>query len=163
MKLYICLYVCVLNCFSHVWLSATPWIIAHQTSLSVRFSRQEYWNGSPYPPPDDLCAPLGNLPHPGIKPVSLTSPKLTGGFFTTRFTLELIFPSVYLQLMISLLCNASAYLFAHFHLDCLPLLLFCRDLKIYSEFWWFICWTCCKYLPVFGQSFHILYEIFWWT
>ena len=39
-------------------------------------SRQEYWSGLPFPPPEDL-------PHPGIKPMSLTSPALAGGFFTT--------------------------------------------------------------------------------
>ena len=42
----------------------------------MRFSRQEYWSGLPCPPP-------GDLPNPGIKPTSLTSPALAGGFFTT--------------------------------------------------------------------------------
>ena len=40
--------------------SATPWIIAHQ-ALSMGFSSQEYWSGSPFPSP-------GDLPNPGIKP-----------------------------------------------------------------------------------------------
>ena len=39
------------------------------------FSRQEYWSGLPYPPPGDLS-------DPGIKPTSLTSLALAGGFFT---------------------------------------------------------------------------------
>ena len=43
-------------------------------------SRQEYWSGLPCPPP-------GNLPHPGIKPRSLTLPALAGGFFTSSTTL----------------------------------------------------------------------------
>ena len=43
------------------------------------FSRQEYWSGLPCPPP-------GNLPDPGIKPASLKSPALAGGFFTTSAT-----------------------------------------------------------------------------
>ena len=30
---------------SHVWLFATPWTVAHQASLSMNFSRQEYWSG----------------------------------------------------------------------------------------------------------------------
>ena len=38
--------------------------------------RQAYWSRLPYPPP-------GDLPHPGVKPMSLTSPVLAGGFFTT--------------------------------------------------------------------------------
>ena len=43
------------------------------------FSRQEYWNGLPCPPP-------GDLPDPGIKPMSLMSPALVGRFFTTGAT-----------------------------------------------------------------------------
>ena len=46
-------------------------------SLSMRFSRQEYWSGFPFPP-------LRDLPDPGIKPASLMSPALAGGFFTTE-------------------------------------------------------------------------------
>ena len=44
------------------------------------FSRQEYWSGLPCPSP-------GDFPNPGIEPVSLRSPALAGGFFTTRATL----------------------------------------------------------------------------
>ena len=40
------------------------------------FPWQEYWSGLPFPSP-------GDLPNPGIKPVSLVSPALAGGFFTT--------------------------------------------------------------------------------
>ena len=50
--------------------------LAPQAPLSMGFSRQEHWSGFPCPPP-------GDLPHPGIKPVSLTPPALSGGFFTT--------------------------------------------------------------------------------
>ena len=42
---------------------ATPWTVACQAPLSVRFSRQEYWSGLPFPSP-------GDLPHPGIEPRS---------------------------------------------------------------------------------------------
>ena len=65
----------------HVQLFGTPWIppgsmyIAHQAFLSMGFSRQEYWSGLLYPPP-------GDLPSPGLELESLTSPALTGGFFT---------------------------------------------------------------------------------
>ena len=48
---------------SHVQLFATPWTVAHQAPLSVGISRQEYWSGLPFPSP-------GNLPNPGIEPVS---------------------------------------------------------------------------------------------
>ena len=36
---------CMLSCFSHVWLFLTPWTVADQAPLSMRFSRQEYWDG----------------------------------------------------------------------------------------------------------------------
>ena len=47
----------------------------------MRFSRQEYWS-------ELLCPPPGDLPHPGIEPVSLRSPALVGNFFTTSATWE---------------------------------------------------------------------------
>ena len=59
----------------------TPWTVARQAPLSMGFSRQEYWSGLPFPPP-------GDLPDPGIKPRSLMSPALAGGFFTTSATWE---------------------------------------------------------------------------
>ena len=71
----------VLSRFSHVQLFVTPWTAAHQAPLSMRFSRQEYWNGLPCPPP-------GDLPDPGMEPTSLRSPALAGGFFTTGTTWE---------------------------------------------------------------------------
>ena len=36
---------------SHVRLFATPWTAAYQASLSLGFSRQEYWSGVPLPSP----------------------------------------------------------------------------------------------------------------
>ena len=46
---------------SHVRLFATPQTVAYQASLSMGFSRQEYWRGLPFPSP-------GDLPSPGIEP-----------------------------------------------------------------------------------------------
>ena len=43
----------------------------------MRFPRQEYWSGLPFPSP-------GDLPDPGIEPASPVSPALAGGFFTTE-------------------------------------------------------------------------------
>ena len=57
--------------------SATPWIVTRWAPLSMGFSRQEYWSGLPFPLP-------GDLPNPRIEPVSLASPALAGGFFTTE-------------------------------------------------------------------------------
>ena len=61
---------------SHVQLFVTPLTIASQAPLSMEFSRQEYWSGLPSPTSGDLCKP-------GMEPLSLVSPALTGGFFTT--------------------------------------------------------------------------------
>ena len=69
----------MLSPFSCVQLCATLWTVAPQAPLSMRFSRQGYWNGFLYPPP-------GDLPNPEIEPVSLMSPALAGGFFTTMAT-----------------------------------------------------------------------------
>ena len=54
-----------------------PRTVACQAPLSMGFSRQEYWSGLPFLPPD-------NLPDSGIEPVSLALPALTGGFFTNE-------------------------------------------------------------------------------
>ena len=60
---------CVLSCFSRVRLFATPWTIACQAPLFMGFSRQQHWSVLPFLSP-------GDLPDPGIKPVSLVSPAL---------------------------------------------------------------------------------------
>ena len=87
-----CLCVCVCGCgcgcvqacvstrallLSHVQIFAAPGIVAHQAPLSMGFSRQEYWSELPFPTPEDV-------PNQGIKPSSLVSPSLAGGFFTTE-------------------------------------------------------------------------------
>ena len=66
--------------FGHALLFLTPWTVACHVSLSVGFSRQEYWSMLP-------CPPAGDLPDPGVEPVSLVSPALAGGFFTISDTL----------------------------------------------------------------------------
>ena len=69
----------MLNHFNCVQLFVTLWTVAHQTPLSVGFSRHEYWLP---------CPPLGHLPDPGIKPTSLKSPAQADGLFTTSATWE---------------------------------------------------------------------------
>ena len=66
---------------SCVALFVTLWTVAHQAPLSIGFSRQEYWSGLP-------CHSPGDLPSPGIEPVSLMSPALASWFFTTGITWE---------------------------------------------------------------------------
>ena len=53
---------------SHVQLFETSWTVAHQVPLSMELSRQEYWDGLPFPSP-------GDLPNPEIEP---QSPALQG-------------------------------------------------------------------------------------
>ena len=48
---------------SRIRLFVIPWTIVYQTSLSMGFSRQEYWSEVPFPSP-------GDRPDPGIKPRS---------------------------------------------------------------------------------------------
>ena len=48
---------------SRVRLFATPWTVAYQAPLSMKFSRQEYWSGLSFPSP-------GDLPNPGLEPGS---------------------------------------------------------------------------------------------
>ena len=52
----------------------TSWTVARQAPLSMGFSRQEYWNGLPFPPP-------GDLPDPGMEP---GSPALQEDFLLTE-------------------------------------------------------------------------------
>ena len=59
-----CVCVCVCVSRSVVSSSLRSHGLLWQASLSMGFSRQEYWSGFPFPPP-------GDLPDPGIKPVSL--------------------------------------------------------------------------------------------
>ena len=58
-----CVCVCVCVLLSHVQLCGTPWTVTNQASLSMKFSRQEYWSRLPFPPPEDL-------PNPGTEPRS---------------------------------------------------------------------------------------------
>ena len=61
----------------------TLWTVAHQAPPSMGFSRQEYWSRLLSPPP-------GDLPDPGIKPVSLMSSAVAGESSTTGATWEVL-------------------------------------------------------------------------
>ena len=75
------LYICVLSCFSNVWLLAILGTAAHKNTLPMGFSKQEYWNRM-------LCPSPGDLLGPEIEFASLTSPAFADGFFTTNSTCE---------------------------------------------------------------------------
>ena len=81
---------CILSCFSPLWFFAALQTIACQTPLSVGVFRQEYWGGL-------MCSPPGHLPDPGMEPIPLMSPALTGRFFTTSTTWEGSQPFFYCQ------------------------------------------------------------------
>ena len=55
----------IVKSLSHVQLFVTPWTVAHQAPLSMGFSRQENWNGLPFPT-------SGNLPDTEVEPRSPT-------------------------------------------------------------------------------------------
>ena len=61
--------------------------------------RREYWSGLP-------CLPPGELPNPGIEPISLISPVLAGRFFTTRATWEAL---------LSVLVINNEYYYLHYN------------------------------------------------
>ena len=83
----------------------------------MRFSRQEYWNGLP-------CPSSGDLSDPRIKPVSLSSHALAGGFFTTYATRE-SHPHTYTQFF--------SFQF-HFHYLIIILKFFKQCLKLLKQY-----------------------------
>ena len=112
---------------SHVWLSVTPWTIAHQAPLSMGFSRQECWSGLPFPA-------LGDLTDPGIEPASLVSPTLAGRFLTTCGNLETHMSSM-------------GFLYVSFKLSLLEMSIFCHNAPLWIYF--------CLSLSLFSHSFFL--------
>ena len=81
---YICkyinihIYMCVHDqSLSHVQLFVTLWTHDLQAPLSMGSPKQEYWHGLSFPSP-------GNLPYPGIKPMSPVTRVLVDRFSTTE-------------------------------------------------------------------------------
>ena len=97
--------------FSCVQLFATITTIAHQAPLSMGFPGQEYQSGLPHAPPGET------LPDPGNEPMSLRSPALEVGLFTTSITWEvpllfLVFPFKRIEVVqhfFETLCSESPY------------------------------------------------------
>ena len=63
------MHACMLRYFSHVQLFVTLWTLAHQATLSMGFSRQEYWSGLP-------CFLQGIFPTQGLNTKSPAFPEL---------------------------------------------------------------------------------------
>ena len=81
---------------SRVRLFVTPWTVAHNTHLSMGFSRQEYWSGLPFPSPGKL-PPYKGFKLPKGSTVFLSPPVclstctfLFNNLFTLLFTLCLL-------------------------------------------------------------------------
>ena len=64
-SLFFNIVVLTLSRSSRVRLFVSPWTVALQASLCMGFCRQECWSGLP-------CLPPGDLPAPGIEPMSPT-------------------------------------------------------------------------------------------
>ena len=84
----ITIFVAVLSRFSSVSPCVTLWTVAHQTSLSMAFSRKEYWSGLLFPSP-------GDLPDQGIEPTPLMSHALADKFFIMSTAWEARSPSLF--------------------------------------------------------------------
>ena len=69
--------------FRHSVMSDSLWLhgVAHKALLLIGFPSQEYWSGLPFPTP-------GDIPDPGIEPMSPVSPSLAGRFFNHWTTWE---------------------------------------------------------------------------
>ena len=102
-----CMHLCMLSRFSRVQLCATLWTAAHQAPLSTGFSRQEYWNGLPFPSLQllnpgkaDRLLSLTIAPHP----LSSMSPWLfhVSFFFKIFFSMWTIF-KVFIDFVTALL------------------------------------------------------------
>ena len=64
----------------------TPWNVACMAPLSKGFFRQKYWSALSFPPP-------GDLPDPGIEPMSVTTLAPADKFFTTSVTRKALMTS----------------------------------------------------------------------
>ena len=66
----------------------TLWTVAHQAPRSIRFSRQEYWSGLPFPPP-------GDHPDLGIETASPVSPALQADSLPLRHQGVLLYMNLF--------------------------------------------------------------------
>ena len=73
----------VMSLLSHVLFFATLWAVALQASLSVGFSRLEYWSGL-------SCTTPGDISNPGIETCISCVSCIAGRFFTSSVTWEVL-------------------------------------------------------------------------
>ena len=72
----VCVCMFLLNCSVMSHSLPTHGLQPNSLPFSMRFSKQEYWSGLPFPPP-------GGLTDPGMETASPESPALAGVFFIT--------------------------------------------------------------------------------
>ena len=94
---------------SHVRLFAIPWTVVYRASLSMGFSRQEYWSGLPFPSPGDLPDPQIEPRSPALQADALPSEPPTYIFspFTVDFKEQMLFILTYLDFLIFYLYGLS--------------------------------------------------------
>ena len=105
---------------SRVRLFATPWTVAHQAPQSMGFSRQEYWNGLPFPS-------SGDLPDPGIEP---WSPALYADALPSEplgKSLKQSKPLIYSSSLLFIVNNDASGFISVFFVSKLPVLILCTS------------------------------------
>ena len=116
----------------------TLWSIACQAPLSIGISRQKYWSGLECHGILECHSLLqGIFLNPGIKPVSLMSFELAGGFFTSSATWEvkgstaLLFSHLHAQ---EVLCLCLLFLFSFFLWHLAPLVISVLHFQFFFSF-----------------------------
>ena len=136
------LHVCV--CVSHcrVWRFATPWTVAHQVPLSMRFSRQWHCSGLPFPSPGTFPTQESSPGLPHCRE-TLYHPSHQGGWYSAHSVHHsLSFPAV-LPTPVSILypCPENRFIstiFSRFHTYMLIYdicFLFLTYFSLYDRFW----------------------------
>ena len=93
---------------------STPWTIASQAPLSMKFSRQEYWSGLPFPSPGDLPNPGTEPTSPALQADSLSSEPPEKPNVLSMFIVKIIF----VQVIADNLAICLLWAFFHFLWEC---------------------------------------------
>ena len=117
----------MLNRFSCAWFFVSLWTVTHKASLSIGFSKQEYWSGLP-------CPPLGNIPDSGIKPSSLMSPALAGRFFTTSTTWKALNSKTYYNFLLLYIYISPIYIYLSIYIYLLYIYIYISYIYIYISY-----------------------------
>ena len=108
----------------------TPWTKAHQSPLSIKFSRQENWNRLSFPSPGDLPDPRIELGSPALQANSLRSelPRKVNLFqliFLQEIVLEVLPPKMFTVMPLTRVKTAETIYMSNKQ-DCLKKLCYIR-------------------------------------